>query len=106
MAAWITKPGSFDILPLKGYNDWRKLYTQGFWDILFERGVKYVTRIIVEDNESFESALRRFKKKVQEDRILSEIRRRRFFEKPSMIRKRKRAAKRRKSRRNTRRRRP
>jgi len=66
--------------------------------------VRYVTRIIVDENESFDSALRRFKKKVQEDRILSEIRRRRFFEKPSVARKRKRAAKRRKSRRTTRRR--
>ena len=51
--------------------------------------------------ESFESVLRRFKKVVQEDRILSEIRQRRFFEKPSQIRKRKKAAKKRKSRRTT-----
>jgi len=88
---------------LKGYNNWRKLYPHTFRDILLKKGVKYVTRIIVEENEKFESALRRFKKKVQEDRILSEIRRRRFFEKPSVARKRKRAAKRRKSRRTTRR---
>jgi small subunit ribosomal protein S21 len=45
--------------------------------------------------------LRRFKKAVQEDRILSEIRQRRFYEKPSQIRKRKKAAKKRKSRRTT-----
>jgi len=45
--------------------------------------------------------LRRFKKKVQRDRVLSEARRRRFFEKPSVIRKRKKAAKLRKSRRQT-----
>jgi len=62
--------------------------------------------VIVDESESFENALRRFKKKVQEDRILSEIRRRRFFEKPSVARKRKQAAKTRKSRRNTRRRQP
>jgi small subunit ribosomal protein S21 len=61
-----------------------------------------VAHVIVESGESFESALRRFNKVVQEDRILSEIRRRRFYEKPSQIRKRKKAAKKRKSRRTTR----
>jgi len=60
-----------------------------------------VTRVVVEQGESFESVLKRFKKVVQEDRILSEIRQRRFYEKPSQIRKRKKAAKRRKSRRTT-----
>jgi len=60
-----------------------------------------VTRVVVEQGESFNSLLKRFKKKVQRDRVLSEARRRRFFEKPSVIRKRKRAAKLRKSRRQT-----
>ena len=55
----------------------------------------------MEDGESFDSLLRRFNKKVQTDRVLSEARRRRFFEKPSVIRKRKKAAKLRKSRRQT-----
>ena len=60
-----------------------------------------MTRVVVDDNESFESALKRFNKIVQGDRILSEVRRRRFFEKPSIVRKRKKAAKVRKSRRQT-----
>ena len=60
-----------------------------------------MTKVVVDDNESFDSLLRRFNKKVQADRILSEARRRRFFEKPSVIRKRRRAAKLRKSRRQT-----
>jgi small subunit ribosomal protein S21 len=60
-----------------------------------------VTRVTVEDGESFDSLLRRFNKKVQGDRVMSEVRRRRFFEKPSVIRKRKKAAKLRKSRRQT-----
>ena len=47
--------------------------------------------------ESFESLLRRFNKRVQEARILAEVRRRRFYEKPSEERKKKEAAKRRKS---------
>jgi small subunit ribosomal protein S21 len=45
--------------------------------------------------------LRRFNKRVQNDRILSEVRRRRFYEPPTVLRKRKRAAKLRKSRRVT-----
>jgi small subunit ribosomal protein S21 len=60
-----------------------------------------VTKVVIEDGESFNSLLKRFKKKVQSDRVLSEVRRRRFFEKPSVIRKRKKAAKLRKSRRTT-----
>ena len=52
--------------------------------------------------ESFESLLRRFNRKVQQDGILSEIRRREFYEKPSLKRKRKEAAKRRKSTRSAR----
>ncbi len=61
-----------------------------------------MTQVIVERNESFESALKRFNKKVQQDRVLSEVRRRRFYEKPSVLRKKKKAAKRRKSRKQTR----
>jgi small subunit ribosomal protein S21 len=54
-------------------------------------------------DESFESLLRRFNRKVQQDGILSEIRRREYYEKPSLKRKRKEAAKRRKSARSSRR---
>ncbi len=61
-----------------------------------------MTHVVVDRGESFESVLKRFKKVVQEDRILSEVRQRRFFEKPCQIRKRKKAAKMRKSRRTTR----
>jgi len=60
-----------------------------------------VARIIVEEGESFESALRRFNKIVQGSRIINEVRNRRFFEKPSVINKRKRIAKLRKSRRQS-----
>jgi small subunit ribosomal protein S21 len=54
------------------------------------------------DNESFESLLKRFNKRVQQDGILSEIRRRGSYEKPSMKRKKKEATKRRKSTRSSR----
>jgi len=66
-----------------------------------KRGGVYVTRVVVDDGESFDSLLRRFNKKVQTNRVMSEVRRRRFFEKPSIIRKRKKAAKLRKSRRQS-----
>jgi len=56
-----------------------------------------LTGVVSGDNESFESLLRRFNKRVQQDGILSEIRHREFFEKPSVKRKRKEAARRRKT---------
>lgn len=52
---------------------------------------------MLSEGESFESLLKRFTKRVQQDGILSEIRRRDHFESPSVRRKRKAAAKRRKS---------
>ncbi|MBI2860518.1 MAG: 30S ribosomal protein S21 [Chloroflexi bacterium] len=51
--------------------------------------------VIVGAEESFDNLLKRFNKKVQQDRILAELRRREHYEKPSVRRKRKRAASRR-----------
>jgi len=56
-----------------------------------------MTEVVVGDSEPFESALRRFNKKVQQEGILAEARRREFYEKPSVMRKKKEAARRRKS---------
>jgi small subunit ribosomal protein S21 len=56
-----------------------------------------VTGVIAGENESFESLLKRFNKRVQQAGILSEIRHGEYFEKPSVKRKRKEAAKKRKS---------
>lgn len=56
-----------------------------------------MTSVVSGGNESFESLLKRFTRKVQQDGILSEVRHRGYFEKPSVKRKRKAAAKRRKS---------
>ena len=56
-----------------------------------------MAQVNADGNESFESLLRRFNKKVQQEGILSEVRRREHYEKPSVKRKRKEAAKRRKS---------
>ena len=56
-----------------------------------------MAEVVAGDNESFDSLLRRFNKRVQQDGILGEIRRREHYEKPSIKRKRKEADKRRKS---------
>ena len=56
-----------------------------------------MTGVVPSSNESFESLLKRFNKRVQQSGILSEIRHREYFEKPSVKRKRKEAAKKRKA---------
>ena len=56
-----------------------------------------MANVVAGDNESFESLLKRFNKRVQQSGILAEVRRREYYEKPSVKRKRKRASKRRKT---------
>jgi small subunit ribosomal protein S21 len=46
----------------------------------------------VKDNESFDAALRRFKRTCEKAGVLTEIRRREYYEKPTQERKRERAA--------------
>ncbi len=48
--------------------------------------------VLIEDNENFDVALRRFKKQVEKSGILSELKKRQHYEKPSVQRKKKRAA--------------
>jgi small subunit ribosomal protein S21 len=48
-----------------------------------------MTAVVVRDGESFESALKRFKKLCEKTGILSEIKKREHFEKPSVKRKKK-----------------
>jgi small subunit ribosomal protein S21 len=55
---------------------------------VLERGVG-MPGIRVKDGESFESALRRFKKKCEKAGVLADLRRHQHFEKPSERRKRK-----------------
>ncbi len=50
--------------------------------------------VIVGDNEPVEKALRRFKRMVEQEGILTEVKRREFYEKPSQIKKRKERARR------------
>lgn len=48
--------------------------------------------IIIRENESFDVALRRFKRSCEKAGILSEVRRREFYEKPTTERKRAKAS--------------
>ena len=47
------------------------------------------TQVVVGENESLESALKRFKRKCQKDGIMGDLRRKEQYEKPSVRRKKK-----------------
>lgn len=53
------------------------------------KGGNKVSEIRVKDNESLDSALRRFKRSCAKSGIISEIRKREHYEKPSVKRKKK-----------------
>lgn len=57
-----------------------------------------MSEVKIGENESFDAALKRFNRKIQQDGILAEARRREHYEKPSVKRKKKEAAKKRKAR--------
>lgn len=50
---------------------------------------KQVPTIRVRENEPFEAALRRFKKSIEKEGVLSEVRKREHYEKPSVKKKKK-----------------
>ena len=54
-----------------------------------------MVEVRAQNDESFDSLLKRFNRTVQQNGILSELRRQEYYEKPSIKRKRKRAAKKR-----------
>ena len=47
-----------------------------------ERGVSDVAEVKIQEGESIESALRRFKRKVQQEDIIKEVKRHSFYLKP------------------------
>ena len=57
-----------------------------------------VSEVIIKEGEPFETALKRFTRKVQQDGLLSEAKRRQHYEPPSVKRKRKADARARKAR--------
>ena len=52
-------------------------------------GKQLLSEVIIHDDENFERALKRFKKKCEKAGILSDLRKHRHYEKPSERRKRK-----------------
>ena len=54
-----------------------------------EGGKQILSEVIIHDDENFERALKRFKKKCEKAGILSDLRKHRHYEKPSERRKRK-----------------
>ena len=54
----------------------------------------HMSEVIIGEGESFEAALRRFNKKIQQAGILAEARRREYYERPAARRKRKEAKRR------------
>jgi small subunit ribosomal protein S21 len=57
----------------------RKIHKEGF----------SLAGIIVRDGESFEQAVKRFKRLVEKTKILSEVKKREFYEKPGVKRRKK-----------------
>ena len=67
------------------------------WREAMTGGDAHLAEVTIGSNESFEQALKRFNKMVQQTGILAEVRRRSHYESPSIRRKKKAAAKRRKN---------
>ena len=65
----------------------------------YQGGSKRLSEVIIHEDENFERALKRFKKKCEKAGILSDLRKHRHYEKPSERRKRKMNAAMRKNRR-------
>lgn len=75
---------------LRGYNKlvilWRyDKQTPALWRM----GGKYMAEIRIKENESLDSALRRFKKQCARAGVIQEVRKREAYEKPSVKRKKK-----------------
>ena len=56
---------------------------------LWRMGGKYMSEVRLKENESSESALRRFKKQCARAGVIAEVRKREAYEKPSVKRKKK-----------------
>ena len=57
--------------------------------LLSSEGGKYVSEIRIKENESLDSALKRFKRQCAKAGVLAEVRKREHYEKPSVKRKKK-----------------
>jgi small subunit ribosomal protein S21 len=57
--------------------------------VLSSKGGEFVSEIKVKENESLDSALKRFKRQCAKAGVLAEVRKREHYEKPSVKRKKK-----------------
>lgn len=57
-----------------------------------QQSKEYMPNVRVREGESFDIAIRRFKRSCEKAGVLSEVRRREYYEKPTAVRKRKAAA--------------
>jgi len=64
---------------------------------IWREGNEYMAQVVVRENESLESALKRFKRSCARDGVMSELRKREHYEKPSVKRKKKSEAARKKA---------
>jgi len=60
-----------------------------FYEIKLTEGGKFMSEVRVKENESLDSALRRFKRNCARDGIMGEVRKREHYDKPSVKRKKK-----------------
>jgi len=66
------------------------------------KGGEDMTQVVVGENESLESALKRFKRKVQKDGIIGDMRKKEEYVKPSVRKKKKSEAARKKAKKDSR----
>ena len=60
-----------------------------YYSALSNKEVMILAVVVVGENEPFEKVLRKFKRMVEQEGILTEVKRREFYEKPSQKKKRK-----------------
>jgi len=76
----------FSIIPRNNRARRRSLFLA---QLLPSEGGKYMAEIRVKENESLDSALKRFKRQCAKSGVLAEVRKREHYEKPSVKRKKK-----------------
>jgi small subunit ribosomal protein S21 len=61
-------------------------------NLIFEYSGNHMTTILLKENEPFEVAMRRFRRAIEKNGLIAELRERQTYEKPTTVRKRKKAA--------------
>lgn len=74
------------LIPINIQNNRYRLFLA---QLLPSEGGKYMSEVRVKENESLDSALKRFKRQCAKSGVLAEVRKREHYEKPSVKRKKK-----------------